>query len=86
MNAAALAKLQQLSAELESAVRDDLERHTDAQLEELVDMHLHAPELLLLTAIEVKGGHQKLCTMAALTIYRERLRRAEVQLMEAAHG
>jgi hypothetical protein len=82
MNAAALAKLDRMLAELESAVRDDLAKHTDAQLDELVDTHLQLPELVLLGALQVKGGHEKLCAMAALSIYRERLRRAEVQLME----
>lgn len=86
MNTAILTKLQQIAAELDAMVRDDLARHSDSELAELVDMHLNAPELLLLTSLEFKGGHKKLCLMAGVTLCRERLRRAETELLEASHA
>ena len=82
MNAVALARLEQMNAELEDAVRENFIGHSDADLLELIDVHLNNPELVMLGAIAVKGGHVKLCAMAALAIARERLRRAEVALME----
>jgi hypothetical protein len=74
------AALEKLKNSLEAEVRDELARHSDRELMELVCEHLHNPAGTILAAVSNPG---KLTTMAAVTIFRERLRRAEVAQLEA---
>jgi hypothetical protein len=61
-------------------VRDELARHSDKELLQLIIQHLHNSTAVVEAALRTRPS--KLATMAAVTIYRERLRRAEVAAME----
>lgn len=80
MNLNQLTALQTKHAELMAAVQDELAKHDDKQLQELLDAHLKTPAFVLALAL---SNPDKLCTMAAVPIAIEQMRRAEVAAMEA---
>jgi hypothetical protein len=75
-----LIEIQRCCDELEACVRDELARHSDKELLQLIIQHLHNSTAVVEAALRTRPS--KLATMAAVTIYRERLRRAEVAAME----
>ena len=81
MDHEALAKLQQMLNELDAAVQDSLACYGDEALLQLLDVHLNEPEMLI--SIAAITSPRNLALMSAVTLQRERLRRAELKLMEA---
>lgn len=79
-----IAQLETLVNEIEACVRDELARHTDRELDELIVGHLHDCAAVVTAALIACPS--KLTTMAAVTLYREKLRRAQVQALEASHA
>lgn len=82
MNAQLLSIVEQKLAELEALVREELQRLSDEQLDELVDAHLRHPVTIVTASLVRNPG--KFAAMAAIPIQRERLRRAEIAAMEGA--
>lgn len=82
MNAEQLAVLEHQISELEAIVRDELAKHSDDDLTELLSNFLDHPTTILTMALINNPG--KLAAMAAVPIHRERLRRAEIAAMETA--
>lgn len=79
MNLPAIADLQSHQAEIMAEVQRELAKHSDERLQELLDAHLQTPALVLMLAL---SSPAKLCTMAAIPLHMEQLRRAEVRAME----
>jgi hypothetical protein len=77
-----LYQLHRQQDEIAASVRDELARHSDSELMELVQAHLDQPEAVIVHALK-HGQAGKLMAMALLPIQSELIRRAEVRVMEA---
>ena len=80
MNHERLIELRRQKDEIDAALRDDMQRHSDDELARLVTAFLDDPAVALAMCM---GKPDKLMALAAVPLQLERLRRAEVAAMDA---